>query len=59
MAATGVKPGTPKFEKAYRAMVTAHLNARPRKVVPEETAPPQPGPPAPAQPPSAARAGRR
>jgi tRNA nucleotidyltransferase/poly(A) polymerase len=36
VAATGVKPGTPKFEKAYRAMLTAHLNARPRKVVPPE-----------------------
>jgi tRNA nucleotidyltransferase (CCA-adding enzyme) len=36
VAATGVKPGTPKFEKAFRNMVTAHLNARPRKVVPVE-----------------------
>jgi tRNA nucleotidyltransferase (CCA-adding enzyme) len=34
--ATGVKPGTPKFEKAFKAMITTHLNARPRKVVPPE-----------------------
>src|SRR2546421_646167 len=31
VAATGVKPGTPKFEKAFRNMVTTHLNARPKK----------------------------
>jgi tRNA nucleotidyltransferase/poly(A) polymerase len=36
VAATGVKPGTPKFEKAFQNMVTAHLNARPKKVVPVE-----------------------
>jgi len=36
VAATGVKPGTPKFEKAYRDMVTTHLNARPKKVPPPE-----------------------
>ena len=36
VAATGVKPGTPKFEKALRTMVTTHLNARPRKVLPPE-----------------------
>jgi tRNA nucleotidyltransferase (CCA-adding enzyme) len=50
VAATGVKPGTPKFEKAFRNMVTTHLNARPKK-------PPPPEPeviPAPA-PPMAAR----
>lgn len=34
VAATGVKPGTPKFEKAFQAMVTTHLNARPKKVMP-------------------------
>ncbi len=45
--ATGVKPGTPKYEKAYRTMVTQHLNARPRKVViPEPEAMPA-TPPAP------------
>jgi tRNA nucleotidyltransferase/poly(A) polymerase len=36
VAATGVKPGTPKFEKVYRDMVTTHLNARPKKVPPPE-----------------------
>ena len=36
VAATGVKPGTPKFEKAFRDMVTTHLNARPKKVPPPE-----------------------
>jgi tRNA nucleotidyltransferase/poly(A) polymerase len=36
VAATGVKPGTPKFEKAFRNMVSAHLNARPKKVPPPE-----------------------
>ncbi|HWE51946.1 MAG TPA: hypothetical protein VG273_19285 [Bryobacteraceae bacterium] len=36
VAATGVKPGTPKFDKAFKAMVSAHLNARPRKVPPPE-----------------------
>jgi tRNA nucleotidyltransferase/poly(A) polymerase len=46
VAATGLKPGTPKFEKAFRDMVTTHLNARPKKVPPPE---PEvaPGPPAP------------
>jgi tRNA nucleotidyltransferase (CCA-adding enzyme) len=50
VAATGLKPGTPKFEKAFRDMVTTHLNARPKKVPPPE---PEvaPGPP----PPMAAR----
>jgi len=42
VAATGVKPGTPKYEKAYRAILTQHLNARPRKVVEPE---PEPAPP--------------
>jgi hypothetical protein len=36
VAATGVKPGTPKFEKALRSMVLVHLNARPKKVPPPE-----------------------
>jgi tRNA nucleotidyltransferase/poly(A) polymerase len=39
--AAGHKPGTPKFAKAYAAMVIARLNARPRKVEPE----PEPAPP--------------
>jgi tRNA nucleotidyltransferase (CCA-adding enzyme) len=34
--ATGAKPGTPKFAKAFRTMVSAHLNARPKKVPPPE-----------------------
>ena len=46
VAATGLKPGTPKFEKAFRSMVTTHLNARPKKVVPvEPEALPAPVPP--------------
>lgn len=36
VAATGVKPGTPRFEKAFRDMVSTHLNARPKKVPPPE-----------------------
>ena len=36
VAATGVKPGTPKFDKAFRAMIMAHLNARPKKIPPPE-----------------------
>jgi len=35
VTATGAKPGTPKFEKAFRTMITAHLNARPKKIPPE------------------------
>jgi tRNA nucleotidyltransferase (CCA-adding enzyme) len=45
VVATGVKPGTPKYDKAYKALVTQHLNARPRKVVlpePEALVPPTP-----------------
>jgi tRNA nucleotidyltransferase (CCA-adding enzyme) len=42
VAATGVKPGTPKFEKAFRTMVATHLNARPKKIPPPE---PEPAPP--------------
>lgn len=46
VAATGVKRGTPKFEKTFQAMVATHLNARPKKVVPPEPeaagAPPAP-----------------
>jgi tRNA nucleotidyltransferase (CCA-adding enzyme) len=34
--ATGAKPGTPRFEKVFRDMVTTHLNARPKKVPPPE-----------------------
>jgi tRNA nucleotidyltransferase (CCA-adding enzyme) len=48
VAATGVKPGTPKFEKTFRAMVTTHINARPKKIPPPEPeAAVAPGAPAP------------
>lgn len=51
--ATGLKPGTPKFEKAFQTAVITHINARPKKV-----APPEPEP-TPAAPPMAARSGGR
>ncbi|HWF11716.1 MAG TPA: hypothetical protein VG297_24780 [Bryobacteraceae bacterium] len=54
VAATGVKPGTPKFEKAFRNIVTIHLNARPKKVPP-----PEPEVVAPAPGPMARTAGRK
>ena len=48
VAATGAKPGTPKFEKAFHNMITAHLNARPKKIPPPEpevvATPPAPPP---------------
>ena len=37
--ATGLKPRHPKFEKAFRDMVTTHINARPKKVPPPEPEP--------------------
>ena len=38
--ASGAKPGTPKFDKTFHAMIVTRLNARPRKVVePEPTTP--------------------
>lgn len=40
VTAAGLKPGTPKFEKAYQALVSTRLNARPKKVEPE----PEPAP---------------
>ena len=55
VAATGLKPGTPKFEKAFRNMVTTHLNARPKKPPPPE---PEVVPP-PAPPMAARGAGRK
>jgi tRNA nucleotidyltransferase (CCA-adding enzyme) len=42
VVAAGLKPGTPKFEKAYDAMVITRLNARPKKVEPEPEPPPPP-----------------
>jgi hypothetical protein len=32
VAESGAKPGTPKFDKTKRAMITTRLNARPRKI---------------------------
>jgi tRNA nucleotidyltransferase (CCA-adding enzyme) len=52
-AAKGLKPGTPKFAKAFSEMVITHLNARPKKVPPPE--PEVLPPPAP----MAARSGAR
>jgi tRNA nucleotidyltransferase/poly(A) polymerase len=47
--ATGVQPGSPKWEKARAEVIAAKLNARPKKPapVPEEAPPPAP-PPGPA-----------
>jgi tRNA nucleotidyltransferase/poly(A) polymerase len=53
VVATGVAAGTPKFEKARRAMITARLNARPRRIPPPEPEP------LPAPPPPMAMAGAR
>jgi len=44
--ATGVKPGTPKFQKAKEEMILTKLDARPKKVPP----PPAPPPSGPSQP---------
>jgi tRNA nucleotidyltransferase (CCA-adding enzyme) len=52
VAATGAKPGTPKFEKTRKTMIATHLNARPKKIVEPEPEP------TPAQL-AAARGGRR
>jgi tRNA nucleotidyltransferase (CCA-adding enzyme) len=40
VAATGARPGTPKFDKTWKGLVAQRLNSRPRKVV----APPEPEP---------------
>jgi tRNA nucleotidyltransferase/poly(A) polymerase len=45
VVAQGVQTGTPKFEKLRMQMITAKLDARPKKVVVEE--PPAPPPPLP------------
>jgi hypothetical protein len=42
VAAAGHKPGTPKFTKAYEAMIVTRLNSRPKKVEPEPEPPPPP-----------------
>ncbi len=49
--AKGVQPGTPKYEKAREELITAKLNARPKKPVPETP----PEPPKPPEPPGALR----
>lgn len=41
--ATGVKPGTPKFQKAREQLIVTKLDARPKKVPPPEPVP-APGP---------------
>ncbi|HVW10177.1 MAG TPA: hypothetical protein VHC90_16435, partial [Bryobacteraceae bacterium] len=41
-ASSGLKPGTPKFAKAFDAAVITRLNARPRKPEPEPEPPPPP-----------------
>jgi hypothetical protein len=45
--ATGVKPGTPKFQKTREEMILTKLDARPKKVPPPEVPqqPPPGGPP--------------
>ena len=40
VVATGAKPGTPRYDKAWRAMVSQRLNARPKKIVLEPEPPP-------------------
>lgn len=40
--ATGAKAGTPRYDKAWRALVTQRLNARPKKIVLEPEPPPAP-----------------
>jgi hypothetical protein len=43
VAATGIEPGTPKFQKAKEEMILTRLDARPKKPAPE----PEPAPPPP------------
>jgi tRNA nucleotidyltransferase/poly(A) polymerase len=59
VAATGVKPGTPKFVKARQAMIAAKLNARPRRIVAPEPEPEGAPPAAPTPPPPMAMVGAR
>jgi tRNA nucleotidyltransferase (CCA-adding enzyme) len=42
VAATGVAPGSPKFQKAKEEMIVTRLNARPKKVEPVPEPPPPP-----------------
>ena len=42
VAAGGVTPGTPKFQKAKEQMILTRLDARPKKVAPEPEPPPSP-----------------
>lgn len=44
VAATGVAPGTPKFQKAKEEMILKRLDARPKKVEPVPEPPPPPPP---------------
>lgn len=41
----GGQPGTAKFDKIYKELIAARLDARPKKVVVEEPPPPPPPPP--------------
>lgn len=42
VAATGVTPGTPKFQKVKEEMILTRLDARPKKPAPEPEPPPPP-----------------
>jgi tRNA nucleotidyltransferase (CCA-adding enzyme) len=42
VAATGVQPGTPKFQRAKEEMILSRLDARPKKPAPEPEPPPPP-----------------
>ena len=44
VAATGVAPGTPKFQKTKEQMILTRLDARPKKVAPVEEPVPAPPP---------------
>jgi tRNA nucleotidyltransferase (CCA-adding enzyme) len=56
VAATGAKPGTPKYQKAREELILTRLDARPKKIPPpEEMA--APGPPSGGRPPGRPGAG--
>jgi hypothetical protein len=44
VSATGVQPGTPKFQKVREQLILTKLDARPKKVPPPEEVPPAPAP---------------